>query len=102
MSIESRIKEIKKYFPVMKVINPTFGTGKYVVVYRGKKNLTLFLSGIDEIIKIGLFEIKVKELSENFNTVYILLKSIEDTYKKYKDCVTSYENFMNNKVKKWY
>ena len=100
MSIESRIKEIKKYFPVMKVINPTFGTGKDVVVYRGKKNLTLFLSGIDEIIKIGLFEIKVKELSKNFNTVYILLKSIEDTYKKYKDCVTSYENFMNNKVKK--
>ena len=54
------------------------------------------------IIKIGLFEIKVKELSENFNTVYILRKSVEDTYKKYKDCVTSYENFMNNKVKKWY
>lgn len=102
MSIESRIKEIKKYFPVMKVSNPTFGTGKDVVVYRGKKNLTLFLSGIDEIIKIGLFEIKVKELSENFNTVYILRKSIEDTYKKYKDCVASYEYFMSNKVKKWY
>ena len=68
----------------------------------GKKNLTLFLRGIDESVKLTLFEIKVKELSENFNTVYILRKSIDDTYKKYKDCVASYENFMNNKVKKWY
>lgn len=70
MSIEDRIKEIKKYFPVMQVITPSYGTGKDIVVYRGKKNITLFLRGIDESVKLGLFEIKVKELSENFNTVY--------------------------------
>ena len=70
MSIEDKIKEIKKYFPVMQVITPLYGTGKDIVVYRGKKNLTLFLRGIDESVKLGLFEIKIKELSANFNTVY--------------------------------
>lgn len=102
MSIESRIKEIKKYFPVMKVINPSFGTGKDVVVYRGKKNLTLFLSGIDEIIKIGLFEIKVKELSENFNTVYELRNKVSEKYKEYEISYKNYSDFMNKNIKKWY
>ena len=93
MSIESRIKEIKKYFPVMKVINPSFGTVKDVVVYRVKKNLTLFLSGIDEIIKIGLFEIKVKELSENFNTVYELRNKVSEKYKEYEISYKNYSDF---------
>ena len=59
-----QIKEIKKYFPVMKVINPTFGTGKDVVVYRGKKNLILKIS--NEGIYLNEIRINIKELSKDF------------------------------------
>lgn len=86
----------------MKVINLAFGTGTDVVVYRGKKNLTLFLSGIDEIVKLGLCEIKVKELSENFNTVYELRNKVSEAYNEYKMNYNNYLDFMNNNIKKWY
>lgn len=86
----------------MKVINIAFGTGKDVVVYRGKKNLTLFLSSIDETIKLGLYEIKVKELSKNFNTVYKLKDKESKSYKEYKRNYYNYLDFMNNNIKKWY
>lgn len=54
-----QIKEIKKYFPVIKKCD--FNT---VVVYRGKKNLILRIS--NEGIYLNEIRINIKELSKDF------------------------------------
>lgn len=54
-----QIKEIKKYFPVIKKCD--FNT---VVVYRGKKNLILKIS--NEGIYLNEIRINIKELSKDF------------------------------------
>ena len=59
MIVEDKIKEIKKYFPVMKKCD--FNT---VVVYRGKKNLILRIS--NEGIYLNEIRINIKELSKDF------------------------------------
>ena len=59
MIVEDRIKEIKKYFPVIKKCD--FNT---VVVYRGKKNLILRIS--NEGIYLNKIRINIKELSKDF------------------------------------
>lgn len=59
MIVEDRIKEIKKYFPVIKKCD--FNT---VVVYRGKKNLILRIS--NEGIYLNEIRINIKELSKDF------------------------------------
>lgn len=57
--IIDQIKEIKKYFPVIKKCD--FNT---VVVYRGKKNLILRIS--NEGIYLNEIRINIKELSKDF------------------------------------
>ena len=59
MGIEDRIKEIKKYFPVIKKCD--FNT---VVVYRGKKNLILKIS--NDGIYLNEIRINIKKLSNDF------------------------------------
>ena len=61
--IIDQIKEIKKYFPVMKKCD--FNT---VVVYRGKKNLILRIS--NEGIYLNEIRINIKDLSKDF--IYIV------------------------------
>lgn len=58
-----QIKEIKKYFPVIKKCD--FNT---VVVYRGKKNLILRIS--NEGIYLNEIRINIKELSKDF--IYVV------------------------------
>lgn len=61
--IEEKIKEIKKYFPVIKKCD--FNT---VVIYRGKKNLILRIS--NEGIYLNEIRINIKKLSKDF--IYIV------------------------------
>lgn len=102
MSIENRIKEIKKYFPVMKVVKCYIGTGKLVTIYRGKKNITLFLSGIDEIIKLGLAEVEIGSVSKHFNKIVELDNNVKEAQKVFNNKIRDYSNFIDNNVKKWY
>lgn len=73
--IKEKIKEIKKYFPVIKKCN--FNT---VVVYRGKKNLILNVSY--EAIYLNGVRINIKKLSKYFlytvDSIKLFKRSLEE------------------------
>lgn len=73
--IKEKIKEIKKYFPVIKKCD--FNT---VVVYRGKKNLILNVSY--EAIYLNGVRINIKKLSKYFlytvDSIKLFKRSLEE------------------------
>ena len=71
MSIESRIKEIKKYFPVMK--RDRF-TDSYIRVYRGNKSIELMI--FDKGIYLDGIKINIKKLSKNFTDIFYIKDTV--------------------------
>ena len=68
--MENKIKEIKKYFPVMKVTE--FKNEVEVLVYRGKKRLPLLINKDTMEIDFCLYKIDLEKFSNNFNEAYEL------------------------------
>lgn len=68
--IEEKIKEIKKYFPVMTVTE--FKNEVEVLVYRGKKWLPLIINKNTMEIDFCLYKIDLEKFSNNFNEAYEL------------------------------
>ena len=72
MGIEDKIKEIKKYFPVIRVTE--FKNEVEVIVYSGKKWLPLIRDNNTMEIDFCLYKIDLNKFSNNFNEAYQLYK----------------------------
>ena len=70
MGIKDKIKEIKKYFPVIRVTE--FKNEVEVLVYRGKKRLPLIINKDTMEIDFCLYKIDLEKFSNNFNEAYEL------------------------------
>lgn len=68
--IEEKIKEIKKYFPVIRVIECK--NEVEVIVYRGKKWLPLIINKNTMEIDFCLYKIDLNKFSNNFDEAYQL------------------------------
>lgn len=68
--MENKIKEIKKYFPVIRVTE--FKNGVEVIVYRGKKWLPLIINKNTMEIDFCLYKIDLNKFSNNFDEAYQL------------------------------
>lgn len=93
MSIKSRLKMIKKHFPVVKVIFDATYANAYVYIYRGKKFITLRLPLYNDQITLKDCEVNLEKLNNNFNMVYSLYNTYDVVDKEFWEALKFKDNY---------